>query len=133
MIDWKKLLPDEPFISDVEFFPPRPSKGTPRAVKNWCLITIVVNVLIAASAAAALRHAWPLLLGAIFVLFPLCMLFFWGDLASTVAQTKERINESPLPLPIKIGAQWLAISVCLACTLMLCFAGVLLWYTQMPR
>jgi hypothetical protein len=34
MIDWKKLLPDEPFNSDVEFFPLRPIEGTPPAVKN---------------------------------------------------------------------------------------------------
>jgi hypothetical protein len=133
MIDWKKLVPDEPFISDVEFFPSRPPKGTPPAVKNWCMITIIVNVLIAASAAAVLHHAWPLLLGVVFILFPLYMLFFWGDVVSWVASTHKRIHEAPFVPAVKLGAQWLALSVCLGCTLMLCIIGAVLWSTQTPR
>jgi hypothetical protein len=133
MIDWKKFVPDEPFISDHEFFPPRPAKGTPPAVKNWCRLTIVVNILIATAAAGALRHVWPLLLGVIFVLLPLYVLFCWTDIASAAALVKERANRSPLALRINIGAQWLAISVCLGCTLMLCVAYVVVWSTMIAR
>ena len=132
MIDWKKLVPDEPLISDVEFFP-RSATDVPPAVKNWCMITIVVNALIAGSAALALRHPWPLLLGAIFVLLPLYMLFCWRDLASAAAPPKERINRSPFAFRINIGVQWCGIAACLGCTLMMCCIGVLLWSTQVPR
>ena len=133
MIDWKKFVPDEAFISDVEFFPPRPAKGTPPAVKNWCIMTTVVNGLLAATAAIALRHIWPLLLGAIFTLPPLYALFCWRDLASAAIRAKERADQFPFAPRINIGVQWCGIAACLGCTLMMCCIGMLLWSTQVPR
>ena len=47
---WKTLIPDEPFISDGRQDRSRPSNKIPRAVKNWCLVSLVAIGLVVAVA-----------------------------------------------------------------------------------
>jgi hypothetical protein len=68
---WKTLIPDEPLISDGEVIQARYLMRMPPAVKGWCFVSIVANGVVVALATGIFRNAAPLLLGAIFTLFPL--------------------------------------------------------------
>ena len=131
---WKTLIPDEPFISDSEVIPSRFLKKIPPAVRGWCLVAMVSNCAVVAIATAIFRNAAPLLVGAIFTLFPLYMLLFWSDLASTVDTVKQRaIERSPFAIRINLGIQWAAIAICVAAPMMISIVCVILWFTQMKR
>jgi hypothetical protein len=130
---WRTLIPDEPLISDSEVVPARDLKTIPPAVRAWCFVAIAANGAVVAIATAFFRNAAPLLVAAIFTMFPLWMLLFWRDLATTVDGVKQRAVESPFAFRINLSIQWCAISVCVcapATTSALC---LLLWFTQMRR
>jgi hypothetical protein len=130
---WKTLIPDEPLFSNDEVITRRPP-GLPAAVKAWCLVSVVVNGMVVAIATAIFRNAGPLLVGAIFALFPLYMLLFWNDLASTINTSKQRAFERlPFELRINLSPQWAAISVCIGAPLMVAIVSVMLWFTQMKH
>jgi hypothetical protein len=131
---WKTLVPDEPLISDSEVIPARYLKKMPPAVRGWCLVSIAASGVVVALATAVFRNAAPLLMGAISALFPLYMLFFWNDVASTADTAKQRaIERSPLPVRMNFGIQWIAISICAAAPVMLSVASVAIWFAQMKR
>jgi hypothetical protein len=122
---WKTLIPDEPLISHSEAVPPRHTKRIPPAVRGWSVVSIVANGLVAGLSTAISRDAAPLLLGAIFTLFPLYILFFWNDVISMVNTSKQRaIEQSPFAVRINFGVQWIAISVCVGTTAILCITSV---------
>jgi hypothetical protein len=124
---WKALIPDEPFISDSPRF--GFPQHLPPVVKSWCIISIFVNGFIASVEALAMYHPAPLLIGVMFSLFPLYMIFFWSDVASTAADSNQRVsNDTPLSLNLNIGTQWLGIAVCVGSTFMLCLTSAIIWF-----
>src|SRR5262245_38237216 len=131
---WKTLIPDEPFVSDDDGdVPVRHRKVIPPAVKGWCVISILANGLIAGLATAVFRNVAPILLCAIFSLFPLRILFFWGDVVSIVDTTKSRaVERSPFPV-INLSVQWIGISMCVGCTVMLCIVTIVLYSTYIAH
>jgi hypothetical protein len=130
---WKTLIPDEPLISDGEFVPERYSKTIPPAVTGWCLVSMAANAVIVAVASAIFRNAAPLLVGAIFTLFPLYVLLFWNDLSSTVDNAKQRATEqSPFGV-IDLSPQWCAISLCVCAPMMTGVLCTLLWFVAMKH
>ena len=114
MPDWNKLVPDEPLF-DREFIHPS-SETTPPAVKNWCLISIAANAVIATLVTLTTHHAASLLMGAFFSVLPLVMLFYWRDVASATASRTY------------IGPQWFGIGLCLGCTSGLCLHAAVEWF-----
>jgi hypothetical protein len=79
------------------------------------------------------RNAGPFLLGAIFALFPLYMLLFWKDLASTGNTVKQRAFERMPFAVINLSVQWCAISICVAAPVMVSCISAVLWFTYMKR
>lgn len=131
---WKTLIPDEPLISDSEVIPARYLKIMPPAVRGWCFVSIVANGVVVALITGIFRNIAPLLLGAIFTLFPLYLLFFWNDVVSTADTSKQRALERyPFAVRINFGVQWIAISICVAAPVMLSMASIIVWFTQMKR
>ncbi|QOZ45843.1 hypothetical protein XH89_21955 [Bradyrhizobium sp. CCBAU 53340] len=95
-------------------------------------MSLAANGFVVAIATVFFRNAGPLLLGAIFALFPCYMLLFWKDLASTVNDVERKaVEQAPLPLQINLNPQWAAISICVAAPMMVCCGCLLLWFTYM--
>jgi hypothetical protein len=131
---WKTLIPDEPFVLDDGVEDTRYLNRLPPAVKGWCLVSILATVLVAAIATAIFWNAGPLLVGAIFALFPSYMLLFWKDLASAAKTAKQRGAERyPFVVQINLSVQWCAISVCVVAPAMAAGLCILLWFTRMPH
>lgn len=127
---WKALIPDEPLISDGRQDPTRPSNRIPRAVKNWCLVSLVAIGLVVALASVIFQNAGPLLVGTIFALLILYMMFFWNGLASGANSSKQMIFERvPVASQINLSAQWSAISICVAAPVMVFGICLVLWFT----
>ena len=126
---WQKLIPDEPFILDDEDEDTRFLNKMPPAVKAWCLASLIANSFVMAIAVAIFRNAAPLLVGAIFALFPLYMLLFWGDIASAVHTAKRKGAErySFLVRP-NLSTQWCAIALCVAAPAFAACVCFLLWF-----
>src|SRR5690242_20236151 len=125
---WKTLIPDEPLISDGDgTVPARYRETIPPAVKAWCVLSILSNALVSGLAMTVFRNVAPILLCAIFSLFPLRILFFWGDVVSTVDTTVRAIDRTSFPFRINLGVQWLAISMCVGCTMGLCITTIVLY------
>jgi hypothetical protein len=133
---WRTLIPDAPFISDYDDMLLPVPKSIPPAVSGWCFVAMVCNCVVVAIATAIYRNIAPLLVGAIFTMFPLWMLLFWRNLASTMDTVKRRTVERPpfpLPLQINVSVQWAAISLCAAAPMMTSLLLIILWFTQMKR
>lgn len=130
---WKTLIPDEPFVLDGTVEDTRYSGRLPPAVKGWCLISLLVNVLVVAIATAIFQNARPLLVGGIFALFPSYMLLFWKDVGSTANSAKQKAAERYPFVQINLSAQWCAISLCVAAPAMAAGVCALLWFTFMQR
>jgi hypothetical protein len=131
---WKKLIPDEQFISDGRQDQTRPSNKIPPAVKGWCLVSLVAIGLVVAVASVVFQNVGPLLVGTIFALFILYMLVFWNDLASSANSSKQKAFEhTPVAFQINLSVQWSAISLCVAAPLMAFGVCVLLWFTYMKH
>jgi len=129
---WKTLIPDEPFISDGRQDQTRPSNKIPPAVKSWCLVSLVAIGLVVAVATVMFQNAGPLLVGTIFALLILYMLFFWNDLASSANSSKQKIFERmPVASQINLSVQWSAISICMAAPVMVFGICLVLWFTYM--
>jgi hypothetical protein len=128
---WKSLIPDEPLILGDGYEEARYLNRMPPAVKGWCLVSLVANGLVVAIATAIFRNAGPVLLGAIFALFPSYMLLFWRDLASTGNTVKQRAFERMPFAVINLSVQWCAISICVAAPVMVSCISVVLWFTYM--
>jgi hypothetical protein len=130
---WKTLIPDERLTSDDEFVPERYSKTIPPAVRGWCLVSMAANAVVVAVASAIFRNAAPLLVGAIFALFPLYVLLFWSDLSSTVDNVKQRaIEQSPFDV-MNLSPQWCAISLCVCAPVVTGVLCTLLWFAAMKH
>jgi hypothetical protein len=128
------LIPDEPLILENEVVPSRYRKEIPPAVRGWCLVAIASNCAVAAIATAIFRNGAPLLVGAIFTLFPAYMLLFWSDLTSTVGTVKQRaIERSKFAIRINLSIQWAAISICVTAPVMLSIVFATLWFIQTRR
>ena len=75
------------------------------------------------------RNAGPLLVGAIFALFPLWMVLFWKNLTSSMNAAKQKATESYLfAAPINLSLQWCAISLCAAAPTMIIGVCTLLYF-----
>ncbi|MGJ4927230.1 hypothetical protein ACQR1I_18455 [Bradyrhizobium sp. HKCCYLS2038] len=132
MAFWKTLIPDEPLFLDAQRGQVRYQGRIPPVVKAWCLISLGLIGLIVATATALFRNAGPILAGMIFALFPLWMLMFWKDLASTTRDVKQRaLEQMPLVSQLNLSVQWAAISISLVAPLMLIGLCVILWSTYM--
>ena len=131
---WKKLIPDEPFISDGRRDETRPSNKISPAVKSWCLVSLAAIGLVVAVASLIFQNAGPLLVGTIFALLILYMLIFWNDLASSANSSKQKAFErTPVAFQINLSVRWSAISICVAAPLMTVGVCVLLWFTYMQH
>jgi hypothetical protein len=105
----------------------------PQAVRGWCLIAIAANAIVVGLATSIFRNAAPLLVGAIFTLFPLYMLLFWNDIASTVDGAKQRASAQYPSARINLSVQWAAISICATAPVMIFVLCLLLWFTRMKH
>lgn len=133
---WRTLIPDEPFFLDYDDVLLPVPKSIPPAVRSWCFVAFACNCVVVAIATIIYRNIAPLLVAAIFTMFPLWMLLFWRDLASTMDTVKQRIVEqtpAPLSLQINISVQWAAISLCVSAPLMTSLVLTILWFTEMKR
>jgi len=129
---WKTLIPDEPFFSDGRQGQNRPSKKIPPAVKSWCLVSLVAIGFVVAAASIIFQNAGPLLVGTIFALVILYMLFFWNDLASSANSSEQKIFERmPVTSQINLSVQWSAISICIAAPVMVFGICLVLWFTYL--
>lgn len=131
---WKTLIPDEPFILDDAVDESRYLNRLPPAVKSWCVVSIFTTVFVVALATPIFQNAGPLLVGAIFALFPTYMLLFWKDLASAVKDAKQKGAErNPFFIQIRLSVQWCAISLCVGAPAMTAGVCMLLWFTRMTH
>ena len=86
--------------------------------------------LVVAVASVIFQNAGPLLVGTIFALLILYMLFFWNDLASGANSSKQKIFERmPAAFQINLSVQWCAISICVAAPVMVFGICLVLWFT----
>jgi hypothetical protein len=94
----------------------------------------VADGLVAAIATSIFRNAGPLLVGAIFALFPSYALLFWKDLVSTASLAKQTaLERTPFAVQINLSVQWGAISLCVAAPVMLSGICVILWFTYLKQ
>jgi len=129
---WRTLIPDEPIISGERQDQTRPSSEIPPAVKSWCLVSLVAIGLVVLVASAIFQNTGPLLVGTIFALLILYMLFFWNDLASSAHSSRQKISERlPVASQINLSVQWSAISICAAAPVMVFGVCLVLWFTYM--
>jgi hypothetical protein len=129
---WRTLIPDEPFISDGRQDQTRPSNRIPSAVKSWCLVSLVAIGIVVAVASVIFQNAGPLLVGTIFALLILYMLFFWN--ASSANSSKQKILERmPVASQINLSVQWSAISICVAAPVMVFGICLVLWFTYINQ
>jgi len=126
---WKALVPDEPFVLDESFEDTRYPEKLPPVVKAWCVVSLIANGFVVAIATPIFRNVGPLLVGAIFALFPLWMVLFWKDLASSMNEAKQKAVASAMYVaPINLSLQWCAISMCVAAPAMVIGACTLLYF-----
>jgi hypothetical protein len=131
---WRTLITDEQFISDGRQDQTRPSNRIPSAVKSWCLVSLVAIGIVVAVASVIFQNAGPLLVGTIFALLILYMLFFWNDLASSANSSKQKILERmPVASQINLSVQWSAISICVAAPVMVFGICLVLWFTYINQ
>ena len=103
----KTLLPDEPFFLSDGQQDTRYSTTLPPAVRRWCFVSLAVNSLIVAISSAIFENVGPLLVGAIFALFPLYMFLSWKDIGSTVsAARRNAVERSPFVVRLNLSSQW---------------------------
>jgi hypothetical protein len=113
----QRLVPDGPFFPYDRQITPRYSAELPKVVRNWCLVSIAVNVATLTIATLILRNLAPAVLFLIFTLIaPLNILFFWRGLIETMNDTVRKLG-ARLPGAIRLpypSMQWLAISLLVA-------------------
>src|ERR1700746_762141 len=114
---WKIFVPDEPLVQST-VVPARNVRGKlPRAVRNWSVLSILMNGLIAGIVTAVIRNAAPILIAALCSLFPAYLMLFWNDAVSATDTARDRaIQQSPFLVQIPLGMQWIAVSICLTTT-----------------
>jgi len=124
----KMFVPDEPVVQDT-VVPARITRTKlPRAVRNWTILSILLNSLIAAVVTAIIHNPAPILIAILLSLFPACLSLFWRDVVSTADTARDQaIQQYPFMPKIVLGDQWIAISTCLASTLALSIACLATW------
>jgi hypothetical protein len=103
MMDFlEHLIPDEPFFPYDRQIAPRYSAELPKVVRNWCFVSITVNVATLTIATLILRNLAPTILFLIFTLIaPLNILFFWRGLIETMNDTVKKLSVR-LPVAIRL-------------------------------
>jgi hypothetical protein len=120
------LVPDEPLFPYDRQMTPGYYAELPKAVRNWCFVSIAANVATLTVASLILRSFAPAILFLIFTLIaPLNILLFWRGLTETMNNTVKKISARlPVALPYP-SMQWLAISLLAATTAALIATTVL--------
>jgi hypothetical protein len=72
----------------------------PKDIKNWCILTIVINAALMAIGTLVLRNLAPLLLFLLLtVIGPIYFLLSWQDLRKRWDMLSDFGQSSPLPTP----------------------------------
>lgn len=124
----KMFVPDEPLVQDTVVPAQVTRSKLPTAVRNWTILSLLTNSLIATIATAIIRSPAPIVIAAILSLLPACLTFFWKDVVSTTDTVRDQaIQQYPFMPKIILGVQWIAVSLCLASTFALSIACVAAW------
>src|SRR6266542_2604109 len=106
-----RLVPDEPlFPYDPETVPTYPER-LPPVVRNWCFVSIAMNLVTLAVGTLVFRNLAPAISFLMFTLGPLYLLFFWRGLIKTTNGNLEKIERQTvvprlMPYP---SVEWLFI------------------------
>jgi hypothetical protein len=124
----RMFVPDEPLVQDPVVTALNLRSKLPRAVRNWTILSILANGVIAALATAIIRNPAPFVIAILVSLFPAYLSLFWRDVVATTDTVRDQaIQQYPFMLKIIFGVQWIAVSMCLASTLALGIACVAAW------